>query len=91
LYWIRTGEGANGATGKTLLTQAFEKVRPTTTEDGKFFKTKDRFALSQVSYNSRVLVMDDSLMDIYIIKSKAYFFYNFQIIGRTKPNSGILS
>jgi hypothetical protein len=33
--------------------------------------------------------MDDSLMDIYIIKSKAYFFYNFRIIGRTEPNSGI--
>jgi hypothetical protein len=33
--------------------------------------------------------MDDSLVDIYIIKSKAYFFYNFRIIGRTAPNSGI--
>lgn len=53
------GEGANGGTGKSLLTKAFEKVRPSVYEDGKFFHTKDRFALSQLNYNSRVLVIDD--------------------------------
>jgi hypothetical protein len=53
------GEGANGGTGKSLLTKAFEKIRPTVFEDGKYFHTKERFALSQVSYNTRVLVIDD--------------------------------
>jgi len=53
------GEGANGGTGKSLLTKAFEKVRPTVYEDGKFFHTKDRFALGQVNFNTRILVIDD--------------------------------
>ena len=53
------GEGANGGTGKSLLTKAFEKVRPTVYEDGKFFHSRDRFALGQVNYNTRVLVIDD--------------------------------
>ena len=53
------GEGANGGTGKSLLTKAFEKIRPSVYEDGKFFHTKERFALSQLNYNSRVLVIDD--------------------------------
>jgi hypothetical protein len=53
------GDGANGGTGKSLLTKAFEKVRPSVYEDGKFFHTKDRFALSQVDYNTRVLIIDD--------------------------------
>jgi len=53
------GEGANGGTGKTLLTRAFEEVRPSVYEDGKFFNSKERFALSQVNYNTRILVIDD--------------------------------
>lgn len=53
------GDGANGGTGKSLLTKAFEKIRPSVYEDGKFFHTRDRFALSQVNYNTRVLVIDD--------------------------------
>jgi hypothetical protein len=53
------GEGANGGTGKSLLTKAFEKVRPTVYEDGKFFHTKDKFALGQVNFNTRILVIDD--------------------------------
>jgi hypothetical protein len=53
------GDGANGGTGKSLLTKAFEKVRPCVYEDGKFFHAKDRFALSQIDYSTRVLVIDD--------------------------------
>jgi hypothetical protein len=53
------GDGANGGTGKSLLTKAFDKVRPSVYEDGKFFHTRDRFALSQVEYSTRVLVIDD--------------------------------
>lgn len=53
------GEGANGGTGKSLFTKAFEKVRPCVYEDGKFFNSKDKFALSQVEYNTRILVLDD--------------------------------
>jgi hypothetical protein len=53
------GDGANGGTGKSLLTKAFDQVRPCVYEDGKFFHTKDRFALSQVEYSTRVLVIDD--------------------------------
>jgi hypothetical protein len=53
------GDGANGGTGKSLLTKAFDKVRPCVYEDGKFFHTKDRFALSQVEYSTRILVIDD--------------------------------
>jgi Family of unknown function (DUF5906) len=53
------GDGANGGTGKSLLTKAFERVRPSVYEDGKFFHTKDRFALSQIDYNTRILSIDD--------------------------------
>lgn len=53
------GEGANGSSGKTLLTKLFDKVRPTTYEDGKSFNARDKFALAQVDYNTRILVIDD--------------------------------
>ncbi len=53
------GEGANGSSGKSLLTELFKKVRPTIYEDGKSFNAKDRFALSQIDYNTRILVIDD--------------------------------
>ncbi|MBN1183425.1 MAG: hypothetical protein JXB49_14125 [Bacteroidales bacterium] len=62
------GEGANGGTGKSLLTKAFDKVRPTVYEDGKFFHTKDRFALGQVNYNTRILVIDDIAQDFNFSK-----------------------
>jgi len=53
------GEGANGGAGKSLLTQAFNKIRATTIEDGKRFHTNERFALSNVNYDTRILVIDD--------------------------------
>jgi hypothetical protein len=53
------GEGANGSSGKSLLTKLFEKVRPTVYEDGKSFNARDRFALAQVNFNTRILVIDD--------------------------------
>lgn len=53
------GEGANGGAGKSLLAEAFEKIRSTVTEDGKRFHTNDRFALSNVNYDTRILVLDD--------------------------------
>ena len=53
------GEGANGGTGKSLLTKAFEHVRPCVYEDGKFFHTKDKFAFTQLEYNTRIFVIDD--------------------------------
>lgn len=53
------GEGANGGTGKSLLTQAFQKIRLATIEDGKRFHLNDRFALSKISYATRILVIDD--------------------------------
>lgn len=53
------GEGANGGSGKSLLTKLFEKVRPTTYEDGKSFNARDKFSLAQVDYNTRLLVIDD--------------------------------
>lgn len=53
------GEGANGGTGKSLLTQAFQKIRSAIIEDGKRFHLNDRFALSNISYATRILVIDD--------------------------------
>jgi len=53
------GEGANGSSGKSLLTKLFDKIRPTTYEDGKSFNAKDKFSLAQVDYNTRLLVIDD--------------------------------
>jgi len=53
------GEGANGGPGKSLTTKSFEKIRPTVTEDGKKFHHNDRFALSNVNYDTRILVIDD--------------------------------
>jgi hypothetical protein len=53
------GEGANGGSGKGLLTKLFDKIRPTAYEDGKSFNVRDKFALAQVNYNTRILVIDD--------------------------------
>lgn len=54
------GEGANGGAGKSLVTRAFEEVRQTVIEDGKKFHINDRFAMSNVSYDTRILVLDDA-------------------------------
>jgi len=53
------GTGPNGGTGKTLLATALAKVRSTTFEDGKYFNLKERFTLSSISYDTRLLVIDD--------------------------------
>lgn len=53
------GSGPNGGTGKTLLTNALSHVRSATLEDGKYFNVKERFTLSSVTYDTRVLIIDD--------------------------------
>ena len=53
------GEGSNGGSGKSLLTRGFQKVRSTAFEDGKRFHKNDRFALSIVNFDTRILVLDD--------------------------------
>ena len=49
----------NGGTGKGILTKAFDKIRKTAFQDGKFTSFSDRFHLSNVVYGTRVLVFDD--------------------------------
>lgn len=53
------GTGPNGGTGKTLLTDALSKVRSTIQEDGKYFYLRDKFTLSSITYDTRLLVIDD--------------------------------
>jgi hypothetical protein len=50
---------ANGGTGKGIVTKAFEQIRKTAYQDGKFSSFNDRFLLSNVEYGTRVLVFDD--------------------------------
>jgi len=49
----------NGSTGKGILTHAFENIRKTAFQDGKFYSSKDRFSFSHVEYGTRILVFDD--------------------------------
>ena len=49
----------NGGTGKGLLTKAFENVRSYEHVDGKFYKNSDKFALSSITYGTRVFTFDD--------------------------------
>jgi len=53
------GGGANGGSGKSLLTRGLQEVRPTVIQDGKRFHLNERFALSNVEYDTRILVIDD--------------------------------
>jgi len=53
------GEGSNGGSGKSLLTQSFQKIRSTVFQDGKRFHLNERFSLSNVEYDTRILVIDD--------------------------------
>jgi hypothetical protein len=49
-----------GGTGKTLITDAIGKVRKITAEDGKNFKTSERFAFQQVNPDSKIILLDDT-------------------------------
>lgn len=53
----------NGGTGKGLLTRAFENVRSYEHMDGKFYKNSDKFALSNITYGTRVFTFDDVPVD----------------------------
>lgn len=53
------GNGPNGGTGKTLFANALSKVRSATLEDGKYFNIKEKFTLSSVTYDTRLLTIDD--------------------------------
>lgn len=53
------GDGANGGSGKSLITEACGKIRQKAKEDGKKFQVNSRFALSTVNYGTRILVIDD--------------------------------
>lgn len=53
------GNGPNGGTGKTLFANALGKVRSATLEDGKYFNVKEKFTLSSVTYDTRLLTIDD--------------------------------
>jgi hypothetical protein len=53
------GGGPNGGTGKTLLATALAKVRSAAIEDGKYFKIKEKFTLSSVTFDTRLLIIDD--------------------------------
>ena len=54
-----SGRGPNGGTGKTLFANALAKVRSATLEDGKYFNVKEKFTLSSVTYDTRLLTIDD--------------------------------
>jgi len=49
----------NGGTGKGVLTKGLAKVRKTAFQDGKYFKSYDKFVLSNVQYGTRLLRIDD--------------------------------
>lgn len=48
-----------GGTGKGILMQALKKVRSLAFQNGKHYKSSDRFALSNVNYGDRILFFDD--------------------------------
>ncbi|MBW6501244.1 MAG: hypothetical protein K0B05_07610 [Bacteroidales bacterium] len=49
----------NGGTGKGVLTKGLAKVRKTAFQNGKCFRSSDKFALSNVQYGTRLLRIDD--------------------------------
>jgi hypothetical protein len=53
------GDMPNGGTGRSLLTKAFEQIRCTVFEDGKYFNSRERFVLAQIDYDTRIMVLDD--------------------------------
>jgi hypothetical protein len=50
---------ANGGTGKGVLTKGIGYIRSAAFQDGKFFKSSDKFVLSNVTFGTRILVIDD--------------------------------
>jgi hypothetical protein len=48
-----------GGTGKGLFTKGLENVRSTVFQDGKFYKSSDKFTFSNVKYGTRILTFDD--------------------------------
>ena len=49
----------NGGTGKGLLCKGLGAVRISAYQDGKFFKSSDKFVFSNVEYGTRLMVIDD--------------------------------
>jgi len=52
-------KGANGGTGKTLITNALSKIRKASTISGKKCDTKHRFALQGIAVDSDIIIIDD--------------------------------
>ncbi len=50
---------ANGGTGKGLLRRGLEQIRHTAMQDGKLYKSSDKFAFSNLTYGTRILAFDD--------------------------------
>lgn len=49
----------NGGTGKGLFAHAMGLVRTIAYQDGKFYRSNDKFSLSNVEYGTRVITFDD--------------------------------
>lgn len=52
-------DNPNGGTGKGLSTKAFDKVRKSVFQDGKFFQSGNRFSFSDITHATRILIFDD--------------------------------
>ena len=52
-----------GGTGKGIFAKAIGKIRSLAFQNGKQYRNSDRFALSNVSYGTRILLFDDVLKD----------------------------
>lgn len=48
-----------GGTGKGIFAHAIGIVRSTAYQDGKFYRSNDKFSLSNVKYGTRVITFDD--------------------------------